>query len=531
MTREVRVAFRELAVVTVREILRRWKLGEGFRTIEAHVGVDRKTVRRYVTAARSKGLSREEGGRAVDDQLVAEVVAEITPGAPAAVGRSRQFCRDHAEQIEGWVREGCKAPKIRRLLKRHHGMAVPVRTLRRFVAEDLNVQDTGTVRVVDPPAGQMLEIDFMEVGKVLVGGQAVKLHALVAVAAYSRLHFVWPCLSQDRQQLIDALEACWDFFGGVFPVVVFDNPKTAVSKADPLDPELSEAFLEYAQDRGFKLDLARVRRPRDKPKVERMVSYTRSDCFAGERFTNLDHARRHSRDWCWDVAGHRIHGTTRREPAVVFEEEEQGLLLAAPQAPYDQPRWTTVKVGQDHAVAVAEALYSVPSEVRNRQLRIRYDRKVVKFYDGRKLVKVHPRVPRGTSQIDPADLPDGLAELAMRDGESLHARAARLGPAIGTYAERILDGDLPWTRMRHVYRLLGLCRQYGASTVDAACRKALDLDVVDVTRVARMLEKGLEGRRPTPPPPSGGSSNVIELKFARDPNEFRARRPGDPDAS
>jgi hypothetical protein len=69
--------------------------------------------------------------------------------------------------------------------------------------------------------------------------------------------------------------------------------------------------------------------------------------------------------------------------------------------------------------------------------------------------------------------------------------------------------------MRQVYRLLGLCKRYGGSTVDLACRAALDLEVVDVTRIARMLEQ----QNPPPenqPPPSGKV-----LRFGRDPSEFR----------
>lgn len=83
--------------------------------------------------------------------------------------------------------------------------------------------------------------------------------------------------------------------------------------------------------------------------------------------------------------------------------------------------------------------------------------------------------------------------------ERLIATCASHGPSVGIYAERILDDRLPWTRMRTVYRLLGLVRRYGAERVEAACSAALDLDVVSVTKIAAMLERATETTTPTRP--------------------------------
>jgi transposase len=526
------MAYRELTVVEVREILRRWRSGASLRDIAASMGADRKTVRRYVEAAQHLGLAREEGSRLVDDDLVGEVVLAVLPGAPVRVGAARDHCRANRDVIEAWVRDGCKVPKIVRLLQRHTGRTVPERTLGRFIAEEL--QDAAragtTVRIDAPPPGKVLEIDFMEVGRMTLDGVERKLHALVCVAAYSRHLFVWPCLTTTRADVIEGLDAAWAFFGGVFPVVVADNPRAIVSKADPVAPVLGDDIIEYSQSRGFVFDLARVRRPKDKPKVERAVSYVRSDGFAGERMLDLHHARRHIETWCRDFAGQRVHGATRKKPVEVFLAEERSLLQPAPTAPYDPPAWVTLKVGRDHAVTVAQALYSVPYTLRGRSLRARYDRQTVKLYDGGLLVKVHPRVAIGASRIDPDDLPPGTAELATRDAESLQERAARCGEAVGEYAGRLLEGELPWTRMRQVYRLLGLCKRYGDHTVNVACRSALALDVIEVTRIDRMLQNGLE-RGPTPPPPARGV--VVRPRFGRDPSEFRSKTPqsGENDAS
>ena len=106
----------------------------------------------------------------------------------------------------------------------------------------------------------------------------------------------------------------------------------------------------------------------------------------------------------------------------------------------------------------------------------------------------------------------------MRDLTRLIATAAGHGPNIGIYAERLLDHDLPWTRMRQVYRLLGLVKRYGAAPTDTACGRALDLDVVSVTKIAAMLEKATEN---APAPPPRAASGLAPARFARDPGEYR----------
>jgi hypothetical protein len=151
----------------------------------------------------------------------------------------------------------------------------------------------------------------------------------------------------------------------------------------------------------------------------------------------------------------------------------------------------------------------------------------VKLYQRGQLIKTHPRKPPGGRSTDAGDLPDGTAEYALRDVASLKAKAALAGSSVGIYAQRILDVPLPWTSMRAVYRLLGLTRTYGPAAVDAACARALELDVIDVKKIARMLEQAIEAQ-PTlfPAKVVGGPA-----RFARDNTEFRAGPPAPGGAS
>ena len=153
----------------------------------------------------------------------------------------------------------------------------------------------------------------------------------------------------------------------------------------------------------------------------------------------------------------------------------------------------------DFHVEIGRALYSAPQEYLGCHLDARADSSLVKLFHRGQLVKTHPRQQPGRRVTDPADLPAEKTIYAMRDVASLAKIARRHGDAIGVYAERLLDTDLPWTKMRQVYRLLGLVRRYGPGPAETACQRALDLDVVNVTKIASMLEKATEntllGRR------------------------------------
>jgi hypothetical protein len=133
-------------------------------------------------------------------------------------------------------------------------------------------------------------------------------------------------------------------------------------------------------------------------------------------------------------------------------------------------------------------------------------------------VKVHPRKPPGQRSTDPADFPTGKEIYSTRDLDRLRRMAADDGEAIGVYAAALLDTPLPWTKMRQVYRLLGLVKKWGPSRVEQACRRALDAEAVDVNLVSRMLERAREEAEPDARP----DAVVVQGRFARDPSEFAA---------
>jgi transposase len=517
------VAFREVGVVEVREVLRAWLEGAGLRTVAQRSGVDRKTARRYVEAAVAAGLSREAGIEALSDELIGAVIAAVRPARPDGHGASWEALSAREEQIRGWVgKDGLSIVKVEELLARS-GCVAPYRTLHRFAVErcGFRVKAT-TMRVAEGDPGVECQIDFAQLGFLLDAetGRRRRVHALIFTAVVSRHMFVWLTYSQTLGAVIAGCEAAWEFFGGVFKVLIPDNLKAVVTDPDAVNPRLSTGWLDYAQHAGFGTDPARVRRPQDKPRVERVVQYVRGNFWAGESFTDLADAQARAVRWCSDRAGVRIHGTTAARPAEMFAEVESRCLLPVPE-PYDVPVFTRVKVHRDFHVEIARSLYSAPAHLLGRYLDARADSQLVKLFAGGALVKTHPRQPPGGRSTDRDDLPAEKAGYAMRDVTALIALCAGHGHNVGIYAERLLDDPLPWTRMRSVYRLLGLVRRYGPVPVEAACSRSLDLDVVSVTKIASMLAKATEQDRTALPAAAGAPPG----RFARDPAEYALPAP------
>src|SRR6266851_3451366 len=198
------MAYREVTMLEVKEVLRLWLDGVPKKRIAAQLRVDRKTVRRYVAAAVARGLAPGAGQPPPDDDALAAVLVSLRAPPERAHGDAWARCEEHRATVARLLDQGVRLSKARRLLARQ-GVEVPYATLHRFAVAELGFgRASPTVPVADCGPGE----------------------------------------------------------------------------ADPLAPRLNVGFLEYAQSRGFHIDAARVRSPKDKARVERSVQTVRDDCFA-----------------------------------------------------------------------------------------------------------------------------------------------------------------------------------------------------------------------------------------------------------
>src|SRR5262249_35166077 len=207
------------------------------------------------------------------DERVAVVLVALKAVSTRPHGAAWVECVRHEATIGAYLKQGVRLTKIRKLLRRQ-GIELPYATLRRFAIAALGFGRTApTVPVADCGPGEEVQLDtgWMTLLAPDARGHRRRFRAWIFTAVYSRYRFVYPCFGETTASAIEACEAAWAFFGGVFAVLIPDNTKAIIDTANPLQPRLVTAFLEYAQARGFLVDPTRVRHPRDKARVERSV--------------------------------------------------------------------------------------------------------------------------------------------------------------------------------------------------------------------------------------------------------------------
>jgi transposase len=339
--------FREVSMAEVREVLRLRQQGRSLHAIERLLSVDRKTIRRYLEFAATAGFDPK--GDAVSEAAVSAVLARARPGRPVWHGESWAELERHHAFLKARLDAGLTLTKVQTLLGRQ-GIVIPYRTLQRYCTAELGWGGhRDTVPVADGEPGHELQADFGRLGKVgRAAGQRRLVKGLALTPCVSRYTFCWPTYGETLPEVIEGFEEAWTFYGGVFRVVIVDNLKAVVDRADPLNPRLNPGFLEYAQARGFVVDPCIIASPTQKPRVERAVPYCRNSGFAGENFADLEAAREGMVRWSLEEAGMRIHGTTPRRPREHFLEVEQAHLLPAPSSRYDVPIYARSKVARDH---------------------------------------------------------------------------------------------------------------------------------------------------------------------------------------
>src|SRR5215210_3342 len=172
------------------------------------------------------------------------VVEAVRPHRCDGHGEAWRLLVAHHDDVARWVVEDLTGVKIAELLERR-GVAVPVRTVQRYVREVCG-RSRGrgpTVRVADGEPGDELQIDFGRMGFIVDAdsGRRRVVQALIFTACFSRHCFVWLTWRQTTQDVIDGCEAAWVFFRGVFATVIPDNMSAIVDGAGAVETRLNRA--------------------------------------------------------------------------------------------------------------------------------------------------------------------------------------------------------------------------------------------------------------------------------------------------
>ena len=495
------MARRSMRVADIKEILVQWEAGGARSTISgiaATLGYSRPTVRKYVRVAEHAGLVR--GSRPMDEaaweRLARAVVAHVgTIRQPGTATARLAPYHDYLAERVGQVR---LSVLHQRLCDEHH-LAVSWATFYRYVRTTWpeRVQPTAQVTVpltalTDSPPGDEGQVDFFYVGRWEdpESGRQRRLSAFLLTLAHSRHAFLFPVLGADARVWLEAHVAAFTFFGGAPRRLVPDNLAAGILKADRYDPRVNRAYGELVRHYGCLVDPARVRRPTDKPRVERNVDYARHSFFDGRTFPSLATMRAEAARWCQEVAGQRVHGTTCERPYEAFLAREQAALLPLPPRPWEPVTWSSAKVQSDCRLQAGGAPYSVPHAYVGRRLDVRLGGTLVEIYAGAELVTSHVRQDAGgATRLE--HYPAPIQGFLRATPAVCRERAHTIGAATGELVTTVLE---PYSvhHLREVQALLRLAERYGAGRLEQACRRALDVGDGRYRTVRGLLERDLE---------------------------------------
>lgn len=358
-----------------------------------------------------------------------------------------------------------------------------------------------TVPIVDPTTGELR-----------------KAQIFVAVLGASNYTFAEATWTQKAPDWVASHIRAFDYFGGVPEIVVPDNLKAGVTRADRFDPDIAPAYHEFARHYGIAVVPARVRKPRDKAKAEAGVLLVERWILAVLRhqtffsLVELNQAIRRLLDRLNAKPFKKMPGSRRS----VFEELEKPLLKDLPTHRYEVAELKKARVhSADYHVELLGHYYSVPFALAGKEVELRYTPTTVEvLHLGRRVASHARNHARGKHSTLALHLPPAHAAYLEWTPERLLRWAADKGEHVAAMAQAILDRrDHPVQGLRACFGLLRLSKSHSPESLNAACRRALHFGSVSYSSVERILKAGAE-KQPLPqrgaeaPPPPPAHENV-----------------------
>lgn len=428
----------------------------------------------------------------------------------------------HAALIKSWLGHRVTVATIAQRLRDEHGVDVSESSVRRWVATHLG-DEVARSKVTVPrppvPPGSEAQIDYGKLGTWFdpAKGRRVSVQGFVMVLACSRHMFVQPVIDADQSAWCASHVAAFEFFGGVPARLVIDNLRTGVDKPDLYDPKLNRTYAELAVHYRTLIDPARVRKPKDKPRVERQMQFVRDSFWRGREFSTLAQMQAEALRWCSDVAGLRhSRALDGGQPLRVFEAVERDALMELPAAPFVLSVWSTGKVGLDTHMKIGKALYSVPWRLIGQTLHARTSGDIVQIFRDQHVVATHVRRLSGRA-TNTAHYPPEKIAFHLQGPTWCRKVAAEVGPA----AELVIGDLLSPNAIHHLRAAQGILRlreKYGIDRLEAACSLAIDVGDPSYRTVKGILAAGTE----TEDPFGGtGSGDIAAIPaFLRGPDQF-----------
>lgn len=509
------MANRRIEMHQYRQVIHRMRLGQSDRAIAKSKLIGRTKCAAVRAVAAQKGWL-DSGALPADEQLAAvfEVDRNCNPNQPS-------LTQPHEQRIKQWVQEGIQATTIYEALVTQFGFTGSYSSVRRRVRKLRAVPPKATC-VLDFAPGEAAQVDFGKGPTItdVFTGAVIKTWIFVMTLCFSRHMYAEIVTDQKVETWLACHRRAFEFFNGVVAKLIIDNPKCAITRACYTDPDVQRSYGELAEGYGFLISPCPVADPQKKGRVESGVKYVKNGFVPLRRFRSLTDANEQLTRWVLQIAGNRIHGTTRQKPLAMFAETEKHFLKPLPDVPVQIATWTTVKLHGNCHVQFEKAYYSAPFRLVHQQLWLKATDTSVKLYHELKLVATHPRLkrPGQRSTVDEHMPPEALA-YKMQDPQWCLKQAEQIGPACLQLVRRLFDHKV-LDNLRAAQGVIRLGKSYGVARLEAACARALHFENVKYRAVKSILHQGLDQA------PLYAQSNVIPLSSAYTGSARFLRRDG-----
>ena len=357
-------------------------------------------------------------------------------------------------------------------------------------------------------AGQTVPIHNAQDGSLSQG------HLFVAVLGASNKTYVEAFENEQLDAWIRAHCHAWAFFKGVSRITVPDNLKTGVVHPCRYEPLLHRTYQELAEHYGTVVIPARIKKPRDKAKVEGGVLIAERQILAAlrdRRFFNVGELNQAISPFLAKLNEQpfqKLEGSRNSW----FESLERSQLLPLPATAFELGAWSRAKVNIDYHAAVENHFYSVPHQLIHQVLDVRLTDTTVEFFAQGKRVAAHRRSHvNGRSTTLEEHRPKAHQKYLQWTPSRILEWVATIGPQCVLVVERILaEKPHPEQGYRSALGIIRLAKAAGNPRMEAACRRALHFGTCSYGSLKSILQNNLEAQplEAQAPPPSPIHENL-----------------------
>lgn len=348
-------------------------------------------------------------------------------------------------------------------------------------------------------AGEKMFVDFSGDGIRIfdaVTGESHLAKLFVAVLGASNMTYVEPVLGEDLSIWLGCHVRAFEFFGGVPEIVVPDNLKSGVTRADRYDPEINPSYADLARHYGVAVIPARVRKPRDKAKVEQAVLLAERWVIAVLRrrtFHSLAELREAIAPLVEKLNARKMR-RLRKSRCELFAELERAALKPLPSTPYEMTEWTKETLNLGYHVTYDDHAYSAPYRLTGQIVEVRATERMIEIMHRGKRVASHARSrERGGKTTLPEHMPKSHRAHAEQTPLAIVAWAKSVGPKTEEMVTRIFeDRPHPEAGFRSCLGLMRLKDDFPPERIERACGRALRARTYSRRSVLLILKKKLD---------------------------------------